>query len=213
MTPFTLRRVAAAIPVATLALLLSGTAAVAAPDPPTGGGGPLTLTPTTGNNFTALTARSSGPCPTTSQAYNVVFFHTPPDGSPSPFNRESAGNANGFPAVTTTTAGFSTTGPISAPFRNTFQDFAQEVGENSVPLGEYRVRLQCLDNDFDQNVVRTFTGALNFTSSTSYRVQAPAQPNPVIPEVPLAVLIPIAAIALIGGATVVARRRSGVTAV
>ncbi len=133
--------------------------------------GSLTITPAAATDVTAVGVRTSGPCPTTANAANmlitgpVVVGKTAPDAT---FPAE-----NPYLIVPTSTATFSTLGPFSLPFALTLKDAAKDRGKDALQPGEYDLTAQCIQGRTTQAVVGTFTGVMFFTSPTAYTTTDP----------------------------------------
>jgi hypothetical protein len=142
--------------------LLTGGAAAAAP--PAGTLGSLTITPVTGSDTTAPTARTSGPCPATAQGANVLI--TGPVGVADPTFPAD----NPYPIVTFTDVSFSTTDPFDLSFELSLKDAAADRGK-PLQAGEYDLTAQCVKRL--GGVEGTFTGAMFFTSPTAWQTTDP----------------------------------------
>jgi hypothetical protein len=143
--------------------LLTGGVANAAPPP--GTLGTLTITPATGSDTTAPTARTSAPCPTTAQGANLLI--TGPVGAAAPTFPPD----NPYPIVTFTDVSFSTTDPFDLSFELSLKDAAADRGK-TLQAGEYDLTAQCVKR-LGSGVEGTFTGALFFTSPTAYQTTDP----------------------------------------
>ncbi|MGH3687338.1 MAG: Ig-like domain-containing protein [Pseudonocardiaceae bacterium] len=131
--------------------------------------GSLTITPPTGSDYNAPTARTSGPCPTT--ADSAVMLLTGPVGVADP----TFPPGNPFLILTTSQVDFSTTDSFDQPFRLTLRDAAADRGK-TLKAGEYRLTTQCV-NGLTQQVFGTFTGAIFFTSPTVWQTNDPNGPE------------------------------------
>jgi hypothetical protein len=145
------------------ATLLTGRAATAAP--PTGTLGSLTITPAIGSDTIAPTARTSGPCPTTANAANMLI--TGPVGVADPTFPPN----NPYPIVTFTEISFSTTDPFDLSFELSLQDAATDRGK-PLQAGEYDLTAQCIKR-LGGGVEGAFTGAMFFTSPTAWQTTDP----------------------------------------
>ena len=124
--------------------------------------GTLDLRPDTGNNNTPVDYTSSAGCP------GGVSFETRLFG----FGMPDAGEI----VTARTTAGFSSSGPITSSFSDTFQAFADK---NATTLqGRYDVVLRCTDR-FGDTSRGDFRGIVTFSSPTAYaETQQGASPSP-----------------------------------
>ncbi|HEY2764097.1 MAG TPA: Ig-like domain repeat protein [Pseudonocardiaceae bacterium] len=145
------------------AVLLVGGVANAAP--PAGTLGSLTITPATGTDISAVSARTSAACPSNSDSANMLIVG--PIGAANPTFPAS----NPYPIVTTNSATFSTVAPFDLPFRKILRDAATERG-TTLQTGEYDITAQC-GAGFPFAVTGTFTGAMYFTSPTAYQTTDP----------------------------------------
>ncbi|MGH3933282.1 MAG: Ig-like domain repeat protein [Pseudonocardiaceae bacterium] len=154
------RAVAGAVALGAALALMLGSTTVAIAAPP-GTIGTLTLTPSVGADTTAPSARTSAGCSADSDGYNAVVT------GPGAF-------ASGFFIIGTTSANFSTSGPIDSAFGLNMRDAASQLGTTIVP-GEYVVTFNCVDS-FLGDVKGTFVGSMYFTSPTRYQTTDPAAP-------------------------------------
>ncbi len=128
--------------------------------------GTLSFTPATGTTLSAITATTSGGCtPEATSGYHLRV----------------TGPHNFDVLITETTAAdLSRTDPFPAAFGQTMQD-ASALQNPPVPLmaGTYTVTLHCCDRS--RNVQATYTGALIFTSPTTYATDAPSTQTTTVP--------------------------------
>ncbi|HEY6423395.1 MAG TPA: Ig-like domain-containing protein [Pseudonocardiaceae bacterium] len=163
------RLTAAALVVAIAAggALLFGRVANAAPA--AGTLGTLTLTApgggSTGSDLTIPTALTSGPCPTTASAANMVV--TGPVGAAT----QTFPPDNPFPIRTTQATSFSTARAFNIAAGRDLKNAADSRG-TQLAAGEYDFTVHCVDlnilTDFG-----TFTGAIFFTSPTAWQTNDP----------------------------------------
>ena len=123
--------------------------------------GSLDIRPANGTNQSAIDYTSSAPCPAGTSFETRLFGFGMPDA--------------GEIVTSRTTAGFSTTGPVSSSFSNTPQFFADK---NSTTLqGSYDVVLRCTDR-FGDASRGDFLRIITFTSPTAYRTEPVTGPSP-----------------------------------
>lgn len=117
--------------------------------------GTLDITPTSGNNNSAINYTSSAGCPAGVSFETRLFGNGLPDA--------------GEVVTSRTSAGFATDAPIRSAFSDTPQSFADK---NSTTLqGRYDVVLRCTDR-FGDTSRGDFRGVLTFTSPTAYTVSS-----------------------------------------
>ena len=128
----------------------------------------------TGKDVTSLQGLTAGPCGHGTAAEPVDGFNAVVTGpgvfAPNP----GAGRADGLVVVTTSDIGLSFTDPIKFTFRDTFANFAQELG-GPIVAGDYVVTFRCV-NQFDAVVFETYTATLHFSSATAFTVTNPVPP-------------------------------------
>lgn len=147
-----------AVVVAGSAFLMSEIANAA---PPAGTLGTLTITPPTGTDITAMSARTSAPCPETADS-SVMFITGPVGAATQTFPPD-----NPFPIVTTTKASFSTIDDFELPFGLTLKDAATDRS-TTLAAGEYDLTAKCVKG-LTQESFGAFTGAIYFTDPTTYQ--------------------------------------------
>lgn len=119
--------------------------------------GSLTLSPATGTDTSAINYTTSAGCPSGDSFYTLLFGAGMPDA--------------GEVVTSKTSAGFSSSGPISSAFQNTPQSYATK--NNATLSGTYDVVLRCtsgLSNDSKGD----YRGRLTFTSPTTYTANGAA---------------------------------------
>ena len=131
--------------------------------------GTLTITPTSGNDLTAINYTSSGGCPSSTQAFETRLFG---------FGMPDEGEV----VTSRTQAGFSATDPISSSFGNTPRFYADKNG--AMLQGRYDIALRCAPRlGAATSPGNDYRGAIRFTSNTAYVTES-ATPSPTASATP-----------------------------
>ena len=157
----------AAVASGTGALVLA-TAATAVGAPYSGSPiGTLTITPASGSNQSAINYTSSGGCPSGNAFTTLLFGAGMPD--------------TGEIVTSKTSAGHSTSGPITSAWQNTPQFYADKNG--TTLSGRYDVVLRC-GQSLGSTSFGDYRGSLTFSSGTAYTVNSNATPTPTATTAP-----------------------------
>lgn len=188
--------------------LLSGTAIAANPGTPPVAA--ITVTPPTGTSSTAFTALPPSPsfCPGDAVAgYRINSFVVPAAKDPATLTYNGSGPVttgtdNVYPLYDTTgTAFINATPGLGDGLITGVPQFSWAVFVGALPAGTYHIGLACTLNGVTQTYYSTDVA---LTAALGYSVVS-VPPN--VPEVPLGILLPISAAAILGGGFLVARKR------
>ncbi|HEX2785623.1 MAG TPA: hypothetical protein VHN36_18730 [Ilumatobacteraceae bacterium] len=188
--------------------LLSSTANAAAPGTPPVAA--ITVTPPTGTSSTSFTALPPSPsfCPGDAVAgYRINSFVVPIAVDPATLTYNGAGPvSNGtdniYPLYDTLGTGFINATPgLSDGLITGVPAFSWSVFVGTLPAGNYHIGLACTLNGVTATY---FSTDITLTAALGY---SPLAPPSDVPEVPLNVLLPISAAAILGGGFLIARKR------
>jgi hypothetical protein len=201
-----------AIVAASVGLLSTTTNAAAPGTPPVAA---ATMTPPTGTSSTSFTVLppSAATCPGDAVAgYRLNSFIVPITKDPATLTYDvngptTNGSDNIYPLVSTTGSPFAmaTSLGVGNGLITGIPTFNWSAFVGALPAGDYVVGIACtLATAGVVNTVTYFSTAITLTSDLSY---SPVTPPEQVPEVPLNVLLPISAAAILGGGFVIARKR------